>query len=201
MKIREKETEKKVGEYNSVEDFEKLILSDPQNSLYWIQYSAFILDNLGMDSARKIMDRAVHTVDIANLKDKMNLWIAYMNLENTYGTPESFKEVVQRALEVNDKKQIYKHLVSIYKLSEKYELAFEVFRICIKEYFEDVQLWKNFIEFLFEVKALRIKNESNVKTLKRIENVFDVKEGLNRCLQTLSKPKHLEVIDYLLLFL
>jgi len=161
--------------------------------LYWIQYSAFILDNLGMDSARKILDRAVHTIDIANLKDKMNLWIAYMNLENTYGTPERFKEVVQRALEVNNKKEIYKHLVSIYKLSEKYELAFEVFRICIKEYFEDVQLWKNFIEFLFEVKAHRIKNESNVQVLKKLENIFDVKEGLNRCLQTLTKSKHLEV--------
>ena len=195
LKIREKEVEKKVGEYNSVEDFEKLILSDPQNSLYWIQYSAFILDNLGMDSARKIMDRAVHTVDIANLKDKMNLWIAYMNLENTYGTPEKFKETVQRALEVNNKKDIYKHLVSIYKLSDKYELAFEVLRICIKEYFEDVQLWKNLIEFLFEVKALRIKNESNVKALKKLENIFDAREGLNRCLQTLAKSKHLEVIN------
>ena len=193
LKIREKETEKRVGEYNSVEDFEKLILSDPNNSLYWIQYSAFILDNLGMDSARKIMDRAVHSVDIANLKNKINLWIAYMNLENTYGTPERFKEVVQRALEVNNKKEIYKHLASIYKLSEKYELAFEVFRICIKEFFEDVQLWKNFIEFLFEAKALKIKNPSNVKALKQLESVFDTKEGLNRCLQTLAKSKHLEV--------
>jgi len=126
----------------------------------------------------------------------MNLWIAYMNLENTYGPPERFKEVVQRALEVNNKKEIYKHLVSIYKLSEKFQLAFEVFRICVKEYFEDVQLWKNFVEFLFEVKALKIKNESNVLVLKKLESVFDVKEGFNRCLQTLAKPKHLEVIRY-----
>ncbi len=150
-----------------------------------------------MDSARKILDRAVHTIDIANLKDKMNLWIAYMNLENTYGTPERFKEVVQRALEVNNKREIYKHLVSIYKLSEKYDLGFEVFRICIKEFFEDIQLWKNFIEFLFEVKSLKIKKESNVQVLKKLDVVFDTKEGLNRCLQTLAKSKHLEVKIYL----
>jgi len=147
------------------------------------------------------MDRAVHTIDIANLKDKMNLWIAYMNLENTYGSPEHFKEIVQKALEINNKKEIYKHLVSIYKLSEKYDLAFEVFRITIKEYFEDIQSWKNFIEFLFEIKSLKIKNEKNLQIMKKMENIFDAKEGLNRCLQTLSKSKHLEVKNKILHYL
>jgi rRNA biogenesis protein RRP5 len=194
LSIREKETEKKIGEYNSVEDYEKLILSDPQNSLYWIQYSAFILDNLGMESCRKIMDRAVHTIDITNLKNKMNLWIAYMNLENTYGTQENFKSVVERALIVNEKREIYKHLINIYKISSKFDLAFEVFKICIKEYFEDINVWKSFIEFLFEVKAEKIKKENNVNFLKKIENVFDCKEGLNRCYQTLGKSRHFEVI-------
>ena len=196
LEIREKETEKKFGEYNSVEDFEKLILSDPQNSLYWIQYSAFILDNLGMEACRKIMDRAVHTIDISNLKDKMNLWIAYMNLENTYGTQENFKTVVERALIVNEKREIYKHLVNIYKISSKFDLAFEVFKICIKEYFEDINVWKSFIEFLFEVRAEKIKNENNVNFLKKVENVFECKEGLNRCMQTLGKSRHFEVINF-----
>lgn len=198
LKIREHEIGKKIGEYNSVEDYEKLILSDTQNSYYWIQYAAFILDNLGMDSARKIIERAVQTIDISNLKDKMNLWIAYMNLENTYGKPDNFKSVVERALEINEKKEIYKHLISIYKLSQKYDLAFEVFRIAIKEYFEDISVWKNFLEFLFEVRILKSKNESNMSLLKKLENVLETKEGFTRCLQTISKNKHLDVIIYTL---
>lgn len=47
---------------------------------------AFIIDNLGMESARKIAERAVKSVSISNEEDKFNLWIAYINLENNFGT-------------------------------------------------------------------------------------------------------------------
>lgn len=146
-----------------------------------------------MESARKIMDRAVQTIDIANAKDKMNLWIAYMNLENTYGSPTNFKTIVERALLVNEKKEIYKHLISIYKLCKKYDLAFEVLKIAIKEYFEDITVWKNFVEFLFEVKSLKNNSDTDANLLKKLDSIMDTKDGLTRCLQSLIKNKHLEV--------
>lgn len=47
---------------------------------------AFMLDKLGADSARRIAERAVKGVSISNEDDKLNLWVAYMNLENNFGT-------------------------------------------------------------------------------------------------------------------
>jgi rRNA biogenesis protein RRP5 len=50
---------------------------------------AFMLDNLGLESARKVAERSVKAVSISNEDDKKNLWVAYMNLENNFGDQES----------------------------------------------------------------------------------------------------------------
>lgn len=47
---------------------------------------AFMIDKLGMESARKVAERAVTSVSISNEEDKFNIWVAYMNLENNFGT-------------------------------------------------------------------------------------------------------------------
>lgn len=50
---------------------------------------AFMLDNLGVESARRVAERAVKGVSISNDEDKFNLWVAYMNLENNFGTQQT----------------------------------------------------------------------------------------------------------------
>jgi rRNA biogenesis protein RRP5 len=70
----------------SVDDFERLVVSNTDQSFVWIQYMAFMLDNLGAESARRVAERAVKSVSISNEDDKLNLWVAYMNLENNFGT-------------------------------------------------------------------------------------------------------------------
>lgn len=68
----------------------------------WIQYMAFMLDKLDVAAARKVAERAVKQVGMTAEADKLNLWIAYMNLENQFGTESTLQEVVRRALECND---------------------------------------------------------------------------------------------------
>lgn len=68
---------------------------------------AFVLDKLGIESARKVAERAVKGVSISNEEDKFNLWVAYMNLENNFGSQDTLQKVVKRALEVNDRQRIY----------------------------------------------------------------------------------------------
>ncbi len=38
----------------SVEEFEKLLVARPNESYLWLQYVAFILDNAGLESARRV---------------------------------------------------------------------------------------------------------------------------------------------------
>ena len=172
MKIREMET-KAENEEENAEYYEKLILSDKDNALNWIKYASYILDKLNLASSRKIFERAIKAIDITNKEQKMFLWVAYMNLENVYGNTETFKDIVERALEVNDKKKIYLHLINIYKVSKKNLLANETFKIVTKEFFNDIAVWKAYIEFLFE------------------SQVDDPKIALDKSMQVLNKKQHL----------
>ena len=50
---------------------------------------AFIVDKLDIVAARKIAERGVQSISMTAEQDKLNMWIAYMNLESQFGTDES----------------------------------------------------------------------------------------------------------------
>ena len=53
----------------------------------------------------------------------MNIWVAYLNLENMYGTTESLQEVLTRALQYNDQITLYQQLINIYIKSGKMQVG------------------------------------------------------------------------------
>lgn len=197
LKIRHKEeATTKFDNKESVEFYEKQILSEPNNSIYWIQYAAYILDKLGLPAARKIFERAITTINISLVKEKLNVWVAYMNLENTYGDSNTFKSVVEKALLVNDKKTVYKHLISIYKLNGKFDLAYEVYKIILKSFFSDFNIWKNYMEFLFEVDQEK-NRQTNPSLRSKFESLFpEPKDGMSKALQVLGKNKHVDLLVF-----
>jgi rRNA biogenesis protein RRP5 len=109
-KIRDKEAElreEKGGEALDINDYERLLVADKDQSYLWIQYMAMILDKLDIEAARRIAQRAIKSVSMSNDADKLNIWIAYMNMESQFGTQESLEQVVKQALEVNDRQKVY----------------------------------------------------------------------------------------------
>jgi rRNA biogenesis protein RRP5 len=46
---------------------------------------AFMLENLDAEAARRVAERAVQRVSMTAEDEKLNLWIAYMNLESKFG--------------------------------------------------------------------------------------------------------------------
>ena len=45
-----------------------------------------MLDNVGVDASRTVAERAIKSIPITNEQEKINLWTAYINLENNFGT-------------------------------------------------------------------------------------------------------------------
>lgn len=137
----------------SINDFERLLMADQDQSYLWIQYMAFILDKLDLSAARKIAERGVQSISMTAENDKLNLWIAYMNLENQFGTEDSLQEVTKRALEVNDSKKVYLQLINMYRASGKLDFVEPIYKKLCKKYFESLEIWSSYIEFLFDVRA------------------------------------------------
>ncbi|KAK0623473.1 hypothetical protein B0T14DRAFT_564828 [Immersiella caudata] len=130
-------------------DYERLLLGQPDNSELWIQYMAFQMKVSELANARKIAERAIKTINIREETEKLNVWVAYLNLEVAYGTDESIEEVFKRACTYNDEQEVHERLASIYIQSEKYIRADELFEKVLKKFgSKSVEVWVNYAHFL-----------------------------------------------------
>ena len=112
----------------SVSDYERLLMSQPNSSYLWLRYMAYYLELGDTGKAREIAERAIQTINSIGLgggeSESLNVWIGLMNLENTYGTQEELDEVFRRACEVNDSEEVHNRLVSIFIQSGKKEVCY-----------------------------------------------------------------------------
>ena len=154
---------------------------------------AFMLDNVGIDAARKVVERGVRAVGMANDEDKLNLWTAFMNLESNFGTQETLEACTRRALEVNDRKKVYMNLIDIYKTSMKFGFAEIIYKQLSKKFGNSLEIWTAYIEFLIEMKQKK-EDESQKFVLEDTE-FSDPKSVLQRSLQALSKDQHVAMIS------
>ena len=120
---------------------------------------AFMLEQLDAAAARRVAERAVKSVSITAESDKLNIWIAFMNLENKFGTQQELLEVVKRAIEVNDRLKVYMQLIQIYRQSDKTEHVEDIYKMLCKKNFTNIDVWTSYIEFLFEARS-RLQPES-----------------------------------------
>ena len=113
----------------SVADYERLLMGQPNSSYLWLRYMAYYLELGDITRAREIAERAIQTINSIGLgggeSESLNVWIGLMNLENTYGTQEDLDEVFRRACEVNDSEEVHNRLVSIYIQSGKNEVCLQ----------------------------------------------------------------------------
>ncbi|CAK5279992.1 unnamed protein product, partial [Mycena citricolor] len=103
----------------STADFERLLLGSPNSSYLWIQYMSFQLQLSEVDKARDIARRALNAINFREEQEKLNVWIALLNLENAYGTDESLDAVFKEAARANDSKTVHLRLAQIYAQSDK----------------------------------------------------------------------------------
>ncbi|KAK9236565.1 hypothetical protein V1525DRAFT_406690, partial [Lipomyces kononenkoae] len=64
----------------SVSDFERMLLGSPNSSALWIRYMAFQIQLGEIEKAREIARRALKTINYREEKEKLNIWVALLNL-------------------------------------------------------------------------------------------------------------------------
>lgn len=104
-------------------DFERLLLGQPDSSDLWMQYMAFQLQVSEPAKAREIAERALKTINIREEAEKLNVWTAYLNLENAYGNEETLEEVFRRACQYNDEQVVHERLTTIYIKTGKHDVS------------------------------------------------------------------------------
>ncbi|KAK6193924.1 hypothetical protein LQW54_011958 [Pestalotiopsis sp. IQ-011] len=130
-------------------DYEQLLNRKPNSSDLWIQYMAYQMQSSELAGARKVVERAVSTINSSEETEKLNAWVAYLNLEVHYGTDDTVDEVFKRALQVNDQQEVYQRLASIYIHEDKPEKADELFQTMTKKFgASSPDVWYNYAHWL-----------------------------------------------------
>ncbi|KAI0308284.1 U3 snoRNP-associated protein Rrp5 [Multifurca ochricompacta] len=159
-------------------DFERVLLGSPNSSYLWIQYMSFQLQLSEIDKAREIARRALNTINFREEKERLNVWIALMNLENVYGNEESLEVVFKDAARHCEPKTVHLRLAFILEESGKREKAEEQYKRTCKKFGQSSKAWTLFSEHY----------------LKR-GDVEQARKLLPRSLQSLEKRKHLKTIS------
>ncbi|TVY84220.1 rRNA biogenesis protein rrp5 [Lachnellula suecica] len=132
----------------SGDDYERLLLGEPNSALLWTQYMSFQMQLSELSKARAVAERAIKTINIDEETEKLNIWIAFLNLENAYGSDETVEEVFKRACQYNDAQEVHERLASTYIQSGKHDKADELFQIIVKKFSQSPTVWYNYAHFL-----------------------------------------------------
>ncbi|KAJ3917063.1 hypothetical protein F5877DRAFT_80310 [Lentinula edodes] len=159
-------------------DFERLLLGSPNSSYLWIQYMSFQLQLSEIEKAREIGRRALDKISFREEAEKLNVWVALLNLENAYGIDETLEKVFKDAARANDSKTVHLRLASILDQSDKHKKAEEQYKRTCKKFGLSSKVWTSFAEHYIQ------RGE-----------IEESRKLLPRALQSLEKRKHLKTIS------
>ncbi|XP_065495074.1 protein RRP5 homolog [Caloenas nicobarica] len=162
----------------SADDFDRLVLSSPNSSILWLQYMAFHLQATEIEKARAVAERALKTICFREEQEKLNVWVALLNLENMYGTEETLMKVFERAVQYNEPLKAFQHLCDIYANSEKYKQAEELYHMMLKRFRQEKSVWLKYASFLLK--------QGQTEATHRL---------LERALKALPTKEHVDVIS------
>ncbi|CAI9097447.1 OLC1v1033877C1 [Oldenlandia corymbosa var. corymbosa] len=134
---------KEKKEPENADDFEKLIRSSPNSSFAWMKYMSHMLKLADVEKARAIAERALRTINIREESEKLNIWVAYFNLESKYGNPpeEAVVKLFHRALQYCDPKKLHMALLGVYERNGQQKLADELLGKMIKKFKQSRHVW------------------------------------------------------------
>ncbi|XP_066915930.1 protein RRP5 homolog [Clytia hemisphaerica] len=161
----------------SAEDFDRLVLGSPNSSIVWIQYMAFHLHAAEVDKAIAVGRKALKTISFREEQEKLNIWVALLNLENSYGTKASLETLFQEAVKANEPKKVYVKMVELYVKNDKNEEAEKLYQVMLKRFKQSKKVWVGYAYFL-----MKIGKHEEARAL------------LQRSLKSLQQRKHVATI-------
>nr|XP_033796509.1 protein RRP5 homolog isoform X2 [Geotrypetes seraphini] len=162
----------------TADDFDRLVLGSPSSSILWLQYMVFHLHATEIDKARAVAERALKTISFREEQEKLNVWVALLNLENMYGTEDTLMKVFERAVQYSEPLKVFQQLADIYNQSEKYKQADDLYNAMLKRFRQEKSVWLKYATFLFK--------QGQTESAHRL---------LQRALKCLPDKEHVDIIS------
>ncbi len=105
--------------------------------------------------------------------EKLNVWVAWFNLENLYGSADSLARVFENALEKCEPLEVYKKLLTIYENSGKTEQASKLYQTMTRKFGNHQWVWSRYLTFLMQQKRCDQARNVLQRALKLLKNKQD----------------------------
>lgn len=135
----------------SIDQFDRLVMGQPNSSQAWINYMVFHVQATEIDRARMIGKKALKTIDVREEQERLNIWIALLNMEIRYGSKDAFDEVLKEALLVNEPFKVYTCCLKIFTDCKRTPELCDMTLTITKKFRQNPYAWLNAAQSLFEV--------------------------------------------------
>jgi rRNA biogenesis protein RRP5 len=125
-------------------DIEKLYINNSISSFVWIRNISFMLHSKNLKASRDLAEKAINTISCNEENEKLNIWIAYLNLEALYGEPtqeEAFGRLFQRALRELNHKKLYLGAIAICERTGMMELCRLLLETSRRNFRSSLKIW------------------------------------------------------------
>ena len=160
----------------TADEFERLVVASPDSSLVWVQYMALVVGGGELEAARSIARRALEKINFRLEAERLNIFLAWLNLENSFGSEEAMAAVLKEALQCCDQYKVYTQVAAIYSQSAKVAEAEKIHKLLVRKFNKEKEAWIKYGIFYYK------NNKLN-----------DGRFVLQRSLQSLDKREHIEM--------
>ena len=104
--------------------------------------------NGGIAMARKVFERAVRKINPERYEQRLSVWLAFLNLEHSYGNErDTFNSILRKALDANDKLRVYTQLIIMYRQSKDHRELEMLFASLVKKYKSHYPFWEQYLQW------------------------------------------------------
>jgi rRNA biogenesis protein RRP5 len=171
----------------------RLTLSFTTLSFLWISYVALRVSLGAFDEAREVAERALKAVPSSDQDEKMNLWVAYLNLENAHGKPtpkDAVGKLFHRACLVANPKKLHLALAGTHERSGDVVSQTDILSNATRKYSQSAKVWIAYIRS-FIINGSGDATAASGSSLSAPELI---KKAIDRASQTLPKRKVVKVL-------
>lgn len=164
----------------TIDQFDRLVIAEPNNSRVWIKYIVFHVQAAEIDRARAIAQKALKTIHVNEQQERLNVWVALLNMELRFGSKDAFDDVLKEAVLVNDPFKVYSVCLKIFASCKCTQELCDMVLLITKKFRQNSECWLNAAQAFFDVNL----NDKAKSLLNRALNSIPERERKPNSLKT-----------------
>uniref|UniRef100_A0A8R1INE3 Suppressor of forked domain-containing protein n=1 Tax=Caenorhabditis japonica TaxID=281687 RepID=A0A8R1INE3_CAEJA len=151
----------------SEEEHSRLVRSEPNSALNWIEYMSLFIEKSDLEAARKTAEEALGIINPTESEELLKMWTAYLNMEVAYGDAATVQKVFERACRNANAYTIHKTLAKIYQKFDKNAEATQILEQMVKKFrANQIEVWTLLAEHFMAQKEQKAARDLLPRALK-----------------------------------